>query len=174
MVKYTQVNSKGKYSENPLGVMSMPLISNVRVSTDGKGQVVFVTTDAIGILAPGVTEAVSTVPLLPPFTQAAALLLPSAAKVWALLTTPSTVTASYPTGGVALVNNSAGNYTYTHGVTFNSTNYVVIMTPIAVGGGSVQCHVISQTATTVTYETDNAAGTVANASVNLVCYGTLA
>lgn len=52
---------------------------------------------------------------------------PGHPKAWALITPNTTVTASYPSAGVSVVRNSAGSYTITHGLTFSSANYAVIV-----------------------------------------------
>lgn len=50
-------------------------------------------------------------------------------KAWGLITPATTVTVSYPAAGVSVVQNSTGNYTVTHGRTFSSVNYPVLITP---------------------------------------------
>lgn len=53
---------------------------------------------------------------------------PSSPKAWGRITTPTTVTSSY--GGTAsAVRDSQGSYTVTHGRTFSSSGYVVVVTP---------------------------------------------
>ena len=52
---------------------------------------------------------------------------PSAVKAWGLITPATTVTVSYPSAGVSVTNPSSGLYVVTHGVTFSSANYAVVI-----------------------------------------------
>ncbi len=53
---------------------------------------------------------------------------PSASKAWGVVTPPTTVSVSYPSAGVSVVNNSTGIFTVTHGRTMNSNVYPVFIT----------------------------------------------
>ncbi len=96
---------------------------------------------------------------------------PSAAKAWGFITTPTTVSAGYPGSGVSVVNGSVGHYTVTHGVTFSSTNYSVVITT----SNSYVCAISAKTATTFSIVFDNLVGSdVDPVNFNYVIYGDLA
>lgn len=99
---------------------------------------------------------------------------PGVAKAWAKLPNASgSATVSWPTGA-SVTKNSSGNFTWTHGVTFSSTDYVVTLVPIRAAGSLAECKIVSQTTTTVTYETADGAAVLTDLAVHAVAFGTLA
>ena len=54
---------------------------------------------------------------------------PSAPKAWGVITSPTTVSLSYPSAGVSNTNPSLGNFVVTHGRTFSSAVYAVFVMP---------------------------------------------
>jgi hypothetical protein len=75
---------------------------------------------------------------------------PSAAKGWGVITTPNTVTTSYPASGVSVVQNASNIYTITHGLTFSSANYVPMV--IAFSGASFQLFSCISNVTATTFQ----------------------
>lgn len=94
-----------------------------------------------------------------------------AANAWGLITPATTVTVAFPTSGVSVTNPGTGNYVVTHGVTFSSTNYSVLITPVKSGDISI-FSINSRTATTfnVTFY-DSAFSQTAPTAFSYACFG---
>ena len=98
---------------------------------------------------------------------------PSASKAWGLITPATTVTASYPSAGVSVVKNATGDFTVTHGVTFSSTSYAVLVSPSI--NQRISVNEIIRTTTTVRITMVDAAGSALDpTNFNYVCFGDLA
>lgn len=100
---------------------------------------------------------------------------PGHPKAWGLITPATTVTASYPSAGVSVVNGSTANYTVTHGLTFSSVNYAVVITPAlasAVNFSVGQVTAKNQTTFSVQFF-DQTAAQVVPAFFSYVLYGDL-
>src|SRR3990167_5819252 len=70
---------------------------------------------------------------------------PSAPKAWGLVTHPTTISASYPAAGVSNTNPTTGTYVVTHGRTFSSVNYAVVVSPINAGNTAFKITDIDET-----------------------------
>lgn len=86
---------------------------------------------------------------------------PAASKGWGLVTTPTTVTTSYPASGVSVTNPGTGQYVVTHGLTFSSANYVV---SVLAGSTLRNARIDAQDATTFTVAFFDSAGNAAAAT----------
>lgn len=101
-------------------------------------------------------------------TAAAMVNHPGIPKTYAIIplaTGPTTF--SWPNAG-SVVRSSAGNFVWTTGVTMLGS-YVVQLTAVRAAGTGSQIHIVSTTATTVTYETTDGAAT----DTDLVVHGTI-
>ena len=98
----------------------------------------------------------------------------SAPKAWASISHPTTVNDSYPTVGVSNTNPSTGDYLVTHGKTFSSSNYVIVITPLQVSGRRIW-RITQQNATTFTVHFQDETGVDQNiTSFGYALFGTLA
>ena len=95
---------------------------------------------------------------------------PSAAKAWGLVTHPTTVTVSYPSGATN-TNTGTGVYVVTHGLTFSSANYAVVVTPV--NAGFVSSFITARDATTFTVKFSDETGAKAVTAFSYECFGDL-
>jgi hypothetical protein len=96
-------------------------------------------------------------------------------KAWAYIPAAGTsVTAGASVGGAtqSCAHNGTGNYTWTHGLTFSSTNYAVLITAERGAGLEAKAKVVSRTTTTVTYETYDG-GSINDYAHHIVIFGDL-
>lgn len=107
-------------------------------------------------------------------TPAVMVYAPSATKAWGLITSPTTVTASYPASGVSVANGSTGTYTVTHGQTFSSANYAVVVTGSA-SGDPLAIRISARDATTFTavFKNSSSGTNVGVDTFNYSCFGDL-
>jgi len=98
---------------------------------------------------------------------------PSAVKAWGLLTPATTITVSYPSAGVSATNPSSGTYVVTHGVTFSSANYAVLIS-IGYTLANLIYAITARDATTFTVQIrDNVGNLTAPTSFSYSCMGDL-
>ena len=96
----------------------------------------------------------------------------AAIKARGVITTPTTVTEAYPGSGVSVSRTSQGIFVVTHGVTFVSVNYSVIVTP---GTQNYIPSITARNATTFTVQfVDTSAAVQDPTTFNYICAGTLA
>lgn len=94
---------------------------------------------------------------------------PSAPKAWGLITHATTVTTSYPAAGVSNTNPATGQYVVTHGLTFSSANYAVVVTPVAGSTAAITTRITARNSTTFTVLFEDG-GTGADVNVDAFSY----
>lgn len=92
-------------------------------------------------------------------------------KAWGLITTPTTATVSSP--AATIVNSSTGLYVVTHGQTFSSTNYAVLIQIVNASGNFYAPLLTARTATTFTIQFNDTGGATDPTAFSYTCFGDL-